>query len=122
MIVVLSYVLWQVLLWALAPGFWAGSWIGGHGDSPLIEAKEHFGPILLVKWWIREPAGSIGNKKDVLELWGKHESAARLLLIISVLWVVICATIMFPRIKRALQGCQKRSEAGERINVPESKP
>lgn len=112
MVAGMSYALWKALLWALAPGFWGGSWMYSVGASPLTLARERFGPILLVKWWITDPAGSNGGNSYALDLWGQYESAARLILIIGTLWIVICTGIMFPRIKHALQARQQRSKAG----------
>jgi hypothetical protein len=80
------------------PGYWSGNLFGG-GPTLLDTAKLHFGPILLVHTWITDP--SLLSKKltsqqeaEIFHLWGYYESAARLTLIIAVLWVAICVLVL----------------------------
>jgi hypothetical protein len=97
----LTWLLWEGILWALAPGFWGGSWLHGENDAPLKLANDMFGPVLLVKLWIQEPLGVGGDKWMVLQHWGPYETAARLLLIIGILWLVICGGLFFRMLRRA---------------------
>ncbi len=82
----------QAIRWAMLPGFWMGSMLGG-GDTALETAQHHFGPILLVKHWISDPEGTWGTQEEVLTQWGYHESAARLRLIIWSLCIGVCVLL-----------------------------
>jgi hypothetical protein len=95
--------LWQIVRWALAPGFWGGSFLGNY-QTPLEEAQAHFGPVLLVRWWIRDAPGTWGSQGDTLQLWGQHESAARLILVIVILWLAL-GVQWFVRARRKTQPC-----------------
>lgn len=100
-VVALTWLLWQGILWAIAPGFWGGSWLHNENDTALKLANDMFGPVLLVKWWIQDPSGAWGDQWAVLRQWGQFETAARLLLIIGVLWVVISCALFFRLLRLA---------------------
>jgi hypothetical protein len=93
MLCLFTLLLWRSVIWALQPGWWVGSFLGGGTGSALEEARRHFGPVLLVTWWIREsPEAWHGlDREEVLHGWGMAESTARLLLILGVLFVLLCA-------------------------------
>ena len=94
MVAALTCLLWQAIQWAILPGFWGGSWIHSESDNASKLANDMFGPVLLVKWWLQAPPGAVGDKWETLRLWGHYETAARLLLIIGFLWVVICCVLI----------------------------
>lgn len=100
MLALLSCILWRAVAWALLPGFWTGEWLHSTDDTPLTLAKKGFGPILLVKDYISDPDGKWGEKFQVLREWGHFETAARLKLIIALLWVAICFGTLLPKLKR----------------------
>lgn len=97
----LSYLLWQAVEWARAPGFYGHNGLSDPNATALALAQERYGPVLLIKWWIKDPPGSWGDKDGVLQGWGYWESKARLELIVGILWVVICCLFLFPRIRGA---------------------
>jgi|GEM_PF-3256368 len=103
LVLLLSYGLWLAVRWALMPGFSEMGGLHGPDDTPLTLAKERYGPILLVRWWITDPPNTWGDKWIVLQQWGQFETGARLLVIVAVLWLVVCVTFLFPRLKRAFQ-------------------
>lgn len=102
-VLLLSYGLWLAVRWALMPGFAELGGLSGPDDTPLTLAKQRYGPILLVKWWITDPSGTWGDKWLVLQQWGYFETSARLLLIVVVLWLTVCISFLFPRLMRAFQ-------------------
>ena len=93
MLCLLTLLLWRSVIWALQRGWWSGSFLGGGEGTALEEAKRHFGPVLLVRWWIRDPpeAWPPFDRAAMLHGWGVAESTARLLLIVAVLFAVLCA-------------------------------
>jgi len=101
LLAVLSFVLWRAVNWAILPGFWGGSFLHSDNDTPLTLAERGFGPILLEKRWITDPAGTWGDNFLILRQWGQWETAARLKLIIGVLWLAICVMLLIPRLRRA---------------------
>jgi len=103
-VAVLSYGLWLVVCWALVPVFGESDGLSSPDDTPLTLAEQRFGPVLLVQWPLTAPPGAVGDDKwVVLRQWGFFEMHARLLLVISVLWLVVCVTWLFPRLMRAFQ-------------------
>lgn len=111
----LTWMLWQAVRWAIAPGFWGGSWLHNESDTALKLANDMFGPVLLVKWWIQDPPGAWGDKWAVLHQWGQYETAARLLLIIAILWVVICCFLFRQRLRstKSAESSQQLHTEGE---------
>ena len=109
----LTYLLWRAILWAIAPGFWGGSWLHNENDTALKLANDMFGPVLLVKWHLQAPPGVMGDKWETLRQWGRHESAARLVLIVGILWIVICCMFLIPKMKRAKQGDGANPHSGQ---------
>lgn len=85
----------------MLPGFWGGSFLHSDNDTPLTLAEKGFGPILLEKRWITDPDGTWGEKFGLLRQWGQFETAARLKLIIGVLWLWICVVLLIPKLRRA---------------------
>ncbi len=102
-VLLLSYGFWLIVRWALMPGFSELGGLHGADDTPLTLAEQRFGPVLLVRWWITDPPNTWGDKWSVLQQWGQFETGARLLVIIAVLWLVVCVTVLFPRLMRACQ-------------------
>ncbi|NBR84184.1 MAG: hypothetical protein EBT61_01560 [Verrucomicrobia bacterium] len=39
-VVALTYLLWRAILWAIAPGFWGGSWLHSESDTAFKLANE----------------------------------------------------------------------------------
>ena len=100
LLVLLSFVVWRAVHWAMLPGFWSGSFLHNDNDTPLNLAERGFGPILLEKRWITDPDGPWGEKFELLREWGRFETAARLKLIIGVLWLAICVVLLIPKLRR----------------------
>jgi len=100
--------LWQAVDWAMLPGFWSGSFLHNTNDTPRTLAESGFGPVLLVKWWISDPDGTWGDKWEVLRQWGQFETAARLKVIIGVLWLGIWAAVLVPRLRHPRPAQRKR--------------
>ena len=97
MLGLLAVLLWRSIVWALQPGWWSGSYLGGVEDTTLEEARRHFGPILMTTWWIRDPpeAWQGLSREQVLQNWGSAETTARLLLILAVLFVLFSALALW---------------------------
>lgn len=98
-LLLLTWVLWRAADWAMAPGFAGRGGLWDENDTPLAQAQKRFGPILLVKWWIKDPAGTWGDTQKLLDHWGPFETADRLRLIIVVLWGALCAVALIPRLR-----------------------
>ena len=96
-VVSLIYVTHRAIGWAMAPGYWCGSWLQSGDETALELAHKGFGPILLQTHWICDPPGTWGTKDDAIQAWGYYETACRLQLIIwtavAVLSAALTATI-----------------------------
>ncbi len=117
-----SFILYRAVLWAMAPGFWTGSFLHGLNETPLSLAQRGFGPILLERSLLQNLGRSLGEKEtwDFLQQWGYMETAARLKLIIGILWVGLCITIVYSKLRRA-QPCASPN-AGPAAQPDSGKP